>query len=532
MRLARKIISIIVAAVSVFGVVFGIVLYNNSLTTMYEVKLENDNRTIFNFTGNYSYRYGPSIIRTGTNAKTGEGIYEALFSSDPTLYPRSMYPEISDEAADVLTYRKSEDGGKTWSEEILSLVPTANSDDKFSVCDPGWIKVDDMYYCTYTSTRYSDAAGTYNHVFVARTKTPTDYTSWKKWNGKDWGGSASPIVYYHGSAKYYGIGEPCILLLDGTIYLYYTYDGTLGNGKKVHQTRLATAPFCEDWPSKLQDKGVAMNRDDSEDSMDVKYDDTNNIFLAIDTYNRFSRSSRVKFCVSYDGLNFKELNMSEDSSESLPRVHNAGIAGDSIGHIDTEVDNFVCYAYQPDDGGWGKWNTAVQSFSCETKTYRSLEKATGNVAVGDEEVSPSTIMWSLTDYFGVNATEEEKSAKNAIKGSGPACFTSEGHNYSLFEEVLCLRTSGKVNGVSVTCAINCFPVRFKFQYSNDSNIWYDVDGGKIYESSNYNTSPGSEIKIDFEKPLNAKYVRFVAVELTKDQEDGKFYLKIMEFYDY
>ena len=66
----------------------------------------------------WGYRYGPTIM-------VEDGVCHAWFAS----------PGDGCEA-DWFTYRRSEDGGKTWSPERMVMEPVPDSMDWFSVCDP------------------------------------------------------------------------------------------------------------------------------------------------------------------------------------------------------------------------------------------------------------------------------------------------------------------------------------------------------------------------------------------------------------
>ena len=72
---------------------------------------------------------------------------------------------------DWISYRRSDDGGATWSEEKIVLTPTQGSMDHFSNCDPGVVYFNGYYYLGYTSTL--NEKGACNNVFVARSAIPT-----------------------------------------------------------------------------------------------------------------------------------------------------------------------------------------------------------------------------------------------------------------------------------------------------------------------------------------------------------------------
>ena len=118
-------------------------------------------------TQTWGYRYGPTI-------QCNDGIAEAWFASPGDCFE-----------ADWFTYRRSVDGGKTWSDEKVVMAPTPDSMDWFSVCDPAIFKYGDYYYMGYTSTVFADGGGVGNNGFVGRSKSPTG--PFEKWTGDGWG---------------------------------------------------------------------------------------------------------------------------------------------------------------------------------------------------------------------------------------------------------------------------------------------------------------------------------------------------------
>ncbi len=524
----KRIAACCIAAVGLAATLFtSIWLANSHETTLVITMLEENRHVIFDadqYKG-YAYRYGPSIIRNEN------GVYEALFSTNPGPY-RDTTPELSSGAADVLTYRTSSDGGMTWSDEVLSLIPTRNSPDRFSVCDPTFIKVGDWYYAAYTATFDSSAAGVYNHVYAARTKTPADYRSWEKWNGKGWSAfgetDCAPIVHYYGSSKYYGIGEPSLVYVDGNIYLYYTYTGTLPNGAYGHQSRVAVGRMDDElWPLTLADKGPVLNADGSEDSVDVKYIDDLGLFVSLNTYARFTRTARVKFMVSQDGLLFKEVQA--DTSTCIPRLHNSGLAGDAHGHIQLDKELFVMYAYSADGKNWGHWSTAVQYFTLDTRTFYNKKKPFEK-PLRDAAIADNVKAWSLSD---INEYDDELedlySADKAVDNDADTFFFSMVHSSAQYNEVLAFRTDGKVKGVTVTPAWNgeCFPAKFKFQYSKDGLFWHDVEGA-AYDYTQTPVTDTEPITFPFASAVKADFIRLVATELTA--YNGLYALQIAEIH--
>lgn len=527
-RAVTRIIACCIAAIGLAATVFTSVLFAKSHeTTLVITMLEENRHVIFDadeYTG-YAYRYGPSIIRNE------DGVYEALFSTNPGPY-RGVVSELASGAADVLTYRTSSDGGMTWSEEVLSLIPTRNSPDRFSVCDPTFIKVDGWYYAAYTATFDSSAAGVYNHVYAARTRTPADYRSWEKWNGSGWSEfgatDCAPIVSYCGSSKYYGIGEPSLVYVNGDIYLYYTYTGILPNGEYGHQSRVAVGKMNgETWPLTLKDKGPILNADGSEDSVDVKYIDDLGLFVSLNTYARFTRTARVKFMVSEDGILFKEADA--DTQACIPRLHNSGLAGDAHGHIQLDKELFVMYAYSDDGKNWGHWSTAVQYFTLETREFYNMKKPFEK-PLRDGEIAEGVKAWSLSNINEYDEDlENEFDANKAVDNDPDTYFFSMVHKSANYNEVLAFRADGKAKGVKVTPSFGgeCFPAKFKFQYSADGLFWHDVAGAS-YDYTNSPVTDSSPLAFTFDSAVKADFIRIVATELTA--YNGLYALRIAEIH--
>ncbi len=253
---------------------------------------------------------------------------------------------------DQVSYQHSTDGGRTWTKEEMVLKPTRGTRDELSCCDPGVIKIGDYYYLGYTSTEHT--GGLENHLFMARGKSPKG--PWEKWNGEGWGGEkVEPVVTYSGAKGQWGVGEPSMVVLDGTLYLYYSWNDNSTT------TRVATAPADDPlWPAKLSLKGTAIDKSGirAADHSDVKYCDAMKQFIAVHTAERMTSGSYIQIWTSSDGLSFqKKSRLTGNLGKGL---HNIGISGDPLGHIDVEKQQYIGYAYGLDASGnssWGKWNT-------------------------------------------------------------------------------------------------------------------------------------------------------------------------------
>lgn len=274
----------------------------------------------------YVYRYGPSMIRNA------DGSIDAYFSA----------PGVFDQW-DWIFYRHSPDGGKTWTTEKSVLQPTPDSADFYSCCDPGIVKIGDYYYLAYTSTVVE--GGVDNNVFVARSENLDG--PFEKWNGSGWGGRPAPIIEYTGDPDTYGAGEPSMVVLDGKLYLYYTWrDGEL------NQTRLSIADANNpDWPSTLEYNGIAIDHIAGDtDSADVKYVEDYGKFIAVSTASRFTTDSYLKVYCSDDGLTFEESYALKSNTSHC--CHNCGITGRPDGHIRLSDNVYIAYAYGQEFGTW------------------------------------------------------------------------------------------------------------------------------------------------------------------------------------
>ena len=247
---------------------------------------------------------------------------------------------------DQASYQNSVDGGKNWSPEKMVLSPTEFSSDHLSICDPGVGFWNGYYYIGYTSTE--NKAMTQNNVFIARSKKPDG--PWEKWDGETWGEDPKPLIKYDGDPSKFGAGEPSIVVVDNTVYFYYTWHDDYPT------TRVATAPADDlNWPGKLSYKGIAINKENiaGADHCDVKYREDIGKFQAIHTAARMSEKGYIVVWQSNDGIHFEKIG--EVHENLMPGIHNCGWSGDGKGHIEADVQQFLSYAYGI--GTWGKWKT-------------------------------------------------------------------------------------------------------------------------------------------------------------------------------
>ena len=247
---------------------------------------------------------------------------------------------------DQAAYRRTTDGGKTWSAEQMALKPTEYSRDQLSICDPGAIKIGNYYYVGYTSTE--DLRGLFNHAYVARSTSPTG--PWEKWDGNGWGDHPQPVITFNGDADAWGAGEPSMVVNNDTLFFYYTW-----TDKDRNETRVATVIASdEQWPAHLKLQGTAVDKTDivGADHCDVKYRTDLKRYQAIHTASRLTANSYIILWESMDGIHFSKKAELRDHLE--PYLHNCGWSGDIHGHLDPEKPQFLAYAYGPD---WADWKT-------------------------------------------------------------------------------------------------------------------------------------------------------------------------------
>ena len=303
-------------------------------------------------TQTWGYRYGPTI-------QCNNGIAEAWFASPGDCFE-----------ADWFTYRRSEDGGKSWSDEKVVMAPTPDSMDWYSVCDPAIFKYGEYYYMGYTSTVFADGGGVGNNGFVGRSKSPTG--PFEKWTGDGWGerrvvngktchwiGKPAPIIYFDENWRDWGAGEFSFVVKDDVLYIYYTWITHTSDGELSNSTRVATADITrEDWPATIVDRGVASWRTTAgNDSYDVVFCEDLQKFISLSTCKRFSENSMLAVHESDDGLRFKKINEIKVNTSYM--CHNCGISGDYHHHIKSGDLMLLGYAY---GNKWGKWATRIHRY--------------------------------------------------------------------------------------------------------------------------------------------------------------------------
>ena len=430
-----------------------------------------------------NYRYGASIIMNSDNSM------DVWFAS----------PGASGQW-DWIRYRRSTDGGKTWSTEQVALKPTAGSRDAYSVCDPGVIYYGGYYYVGYTSTE--NANGVENHVYVARSTSPTG--PFEKWNGSGWGGNPQPIITYTGPAGAWGCGEPSFVLKDGKLYMYYTYN----DGTTYTNLAICDNPNAADWPANLRMLGHVIVRP-LDDSTDVKYVDSLGMFIGVSTHNRFTVNSRISVWQSVDGISWQKGAFT--GSVVQCGAHNVGISANETGHLDTSKSNCIIYSCQPPGYSWGYWPTYLDTIKFGTVPAGGASGA---------EVSSVVDASSGDDWYS--------SGPRVCDGDVSTVWCSDKHTSAFAAEWVSLSLPAlcSISHLVVVPASNGdgFPVAFRIQYSTDGNTWLNI-AGQSY--SNYLNPGNNPVLFTFSSPVTTKYIRIYATQLAGNSTDG-YYMKFAE----
>jgi hypothetical protein len=433
------------------------------------------------------WRYGPAFI---------------LDSAGMHVYTCSPGPGVP---WDVIRYSTSTDGGVSWAADQVVLQPNAGSQDNYSACDPGVVQFGGYYYLAYGST--TDARGTDNNVFVARSTSLTG--PFDKWNGSGWGGNPAPIVTHTGPEYLYGAGEPSLVVVGTTLYLFYTWNSAdPSTGKLLQQTRLATvSTSLANWPASLAYQGVAVDRrvDQANDSVDVKWVPAWNKFIGINSAQRFGPNSYIQAWESPNGLNFQPANF--DSSNLKRYLHNVGISGDASGNLNPGTQNYVGYAY---GSIWGQWSTSIDPITLTNNSAPAAPQIysalAGNGSVRlefqtDTKASSYTVSYGTTPGSYTSSVSGVTSSPYTLSGltNGTNYYvsmtaTGSGGTSSVGQDVAVLpqnwvattlsgaTASSTVGGLVASNAIDLNPSTFYSSAGHTSATgteWLSVDTGAV-----------------------------------------------------
>ena len=256
--------------------------YDSSLSDKHvRIRLKGNGSDVFALwgSGKPDYRYGPSLMLDD------DGGIDAWFAS----------PGDGKKEYDWITYRHSDDGGKTWGDEKAVLSPTPNTADLKSVCDPDVFYYDGYYYMGYTATINKE--GLCNNVFLARSHNPDG--PYEKWDGNGWEEDPVPIVYFTGVDIGWGVGEPSFVVVDDKLYLYNTLDSFSEKYGWVRATEVRTADLTDPlWPAKLQYEGISIYRNDCTDADHYTYADSDSWDVDLKTTAAFCITSLMTVSTS------------------------------------------------------------------------------------------------------------------------------------------------------------------------------------------------------------------------------------------
>ncbi len=366
------------------------------------------------------YRYGPSMI---LNKDGSVDLWSAANGPGDIV--------------DVVTYCRLFDGGKRRSRETVALRPTPETEDARWTCDPGVIKFGGFYYIGYTST--VDERGTNNSVYIARSKNPDG--PFEKWTGGGWGVSpVSPLVKYDGNPDCFGAGEPSFVLMDETLYIYYSWADERGAS-----TRVATADASdENWPATLKYHGECIPPKNGGDSADVKYSDEYGRFVAAFTEKRFSDDSYVAVWESFDGFSFRESGCVK--AYTGKKLHNCGISGRADGHIGAGDPVYLSYAYGSD---WGNWPTRFHKVKLSLSPLPQTEENAG------ENIDMPAVRSSSSLIPEVTLIKAEKQVYHVRDSAALFVFAMDSDGYT-------------------------FPVIFGARFDGYDKSVIRISGGRIY----------------------------------------------------
>ncbi len=306
--------------------------------------------------GNGGWRYGPSYIYYG------DGRVDAYFASggDGGEWDR-------------ITHRSSTDDGKTWGPEKIVVYPTPDGMDDHSCCDPDVVYFDGYYYLGYTSTL--NDGGYCNNIFVARSENPDG--PFEKWNGSGWGGAPAAMIYFDQSYGYWGIGEPSMVEINGTLYIYYTYATPMKSF-----IMLATADATdENWPATLEYHGAVMEK--KGDSVCVKFVEDWGKFIAVTREDVMGNGNCIVVYESVDGKSFSLVDAVRENT--CPGMFSMGLSSRRNGHIRLSEDTeHLRLAYAYGDSGWAAWNTRMHKVTLTHSDGNDLaaESAKPGLTVG------------------------------------------------------------------------------------------------------------------------------------------------------
>lgn len=257
----------------------------------------------------------------------------------------------------------SSDVQATWSDQLddPSVAPTSDKADKYYAKSASIVKVGNYYYMAYQgSETYNE--NTDNYVFIARSETK-EANNWEKWNGSGWGGDPAPAfsIDFSDPEVYFGAGEPSLVVKDGVIYLYYTYNVTEGGSLNTY---LMTADATdENWPANLSDKGLVLDRSafatTAMDGASVVYSEESNSFIAIHSVNNNNVNSYFAVWQSTDGIS-GWTHVGTVYSNARVRARYPRFVVTEENHVSAATPHMILYQF---GSSQSNWQTYMSSYS-------------------------------------------------------------------------------------------------------------------------------------------------------------------------
>jgi hypothetical protein len=236
---------------------------------------------------------------------------------------------------------------KTWSAYKGVIQTESGTLTSYSVSQPSAVKMGDFYYVAYTGSSNNEEGtqGNCSGIFVARAKQAEG--PYEKWNGEGWGGSPKPFLYYDGPDTMQGAGGVSLVELDGTLYIYYTWNSADRTGTPVSEIRLDKASAQDpDWPGALQPYGSVCKGKGQTSDLEVKYSEETGKMFAVGIE---SVSDTDRAIVCFEGNTPEQLTrVSAVRSGIYNSISSIGISGSVNGHIRAPENGkpFIMYSYE------------------------------------------------------------------------------------------------------------------------------------------------------------------------------------------
>ncbi|MDH6264116.1 hypothetical protein [Bradyrhizobium sp. BR13661] len=252
-----------------------------------------------------------------------------------------------------------------WSTPQIVLNPTQL---ERADCDPSIVRYDagdgPYYYLFYGG----NILNVQTVIFVARSASPagpflkyTDRGTWEE-NPPDSHVILWPFHATPDDSNIYGAGQPTVVVMKGTLYMWYTdstktislVDGQWTN--QVYRIYFATSHDGINWSTPIE---VVEN----DQSVDVKYDPVSGLFFMFES-DLGDQGWVPQHRTSSDGIHWSAPNVICSgpfvaAAASLPGV-NPGVSGDARGYLIPRKPMLFAfmapYNFQAPLSTWGQWN--------------------------------------------------------------------------------------------------------------------------------------------------------------------------------